>query len=396
MPEVNDIKNAEFAFIYTDIGRGHPNYLDGIIERLQNDYPSIRYYRTNVFEISKGWSLCGWRLVRWMYRFGARGGLITSIYGMARRFSGGGEGAGLFLYRLGRDTRKLVERYDNPVVVAHPILAKMLLKKRPAIYQHGELACPVEAVIKGNHKILVPLDDVAAKFERAGIDSGNLLVTGQCIESGLVGRAESVFEKRLERLKGNKPLTAALFSSGAYPAAHLKKLRCAARSLLQAGHNVIFFAGLSSRIARKFGDYFNRVGFPAGERVDNDMQLRIMSSENRQEENQKVTALFDSFDFFIAPAHERTNWSVGLGLPQFILCPHIGSYAPLNAAIALERGVAREIPDMSVAMGFAETLNTMKENGKLADMARRGFGHTRIDGFFGCVKVLLDMHEQSG
>ncbi len=396
MAEVNDIKNAEFAFIYTDIGRGHPSYLDGIIERLQNDYPSIRYYRTNVFDISRGWSLCAWRLVKWMYRFGARGGLITSIYGLARRFSGAGEGSGLFLYRLGRDIRKLVERYDNPVVVAHPILAKILLKKCRVIYQHGELACPAEAVIKGDHKILVPLDDVAAKFEKAGVDSGNLSVTGQCIESGLVDLAESAFEKRLERLKGNKHLTAVLFSSGAYPSAHLRKLRCAARSLLRAGHNVIFFAGLSSRIADKFRDYFNRVGFSAGDKVGDDTQLRIISSESRQDENQKVTALFNFFDFFIAPAHERTNWSVGLGLPQFIPCPHIGSYAPLNAAIAIERGVAREIADVRTAASFAESMNSLRQNGELTDMARRGFGHTPIDGFSGCVMVLLDMREQSG
>lgn len=396
MAEVNDIKKAEFTFIYTDIGRGHPHYLDGIIERLQNDYPSIRYYRTNVFDISKGWSLCAWRLAGWMYRFGARGGIITSIYGLARRFSGGGERGGLFLYRLGRDIRKLVERYNNPVVVAHPILAGILLKKCRVIYQHGELACPAEAVIKGDYKILVPLDEVVARFEKAGVDSGNLLVTGQCVENGLVDPAESAFEKRLERLKGNEPLTAALFSSGAYPAAHLKKLRRAARSLLQAGHNVIFFAGLSSRIADKFRDYFNRVGFSAGERIDDDTQLRIILSESRQDENQKVTALFNSFDFFIAPAHERTNWSVGLGLPQFILCPHIGSYAPLNAAIAIERGVAHEILDTRTAVNFAETLNSLRENGELTDMARRGFGHTRIDGFSGCVRVLLDMREQSG
>ena len=31
-----------------------------------------------------------------------------------------------------------------------------------------------------------------------------------------------------------------------------------------------------------------------------------------------TSALFDHFDFFMAPSHERTCWAFGLGLPMFI------------------------------------------------------------------------------
>ena len=90
MTEVKNIKDADIAYLYTNIGRGHPGYLDGIIEAIETTSPEIKYFVTDVFALSRGLSLFGWRRVRGMYRLGARGGLISSAYGLLRRFSGGG------------------------------------------------------------------------------------------------------------------------------------------------------------------------------------------------------------------------------------------------------------------------------------------------------------------
>ena len=50
----------------------------------------------------------------------------------------------------------------------------------------------------------------------------------------------------------------------------------------------------------------------------------VVQHDSRREENAFAGKLFASFDYFVAPAHERSNWALGLGLPIFIIEPAIG------------------------------------------------------------------------
>lgn len=390
MPEVRKIGEADLVVLYTNIGRGHPSYLDGIVEFLDRSHQHIKFIKCDVFEHSRGISLKAWNLVRKLYFWGARGGLVTSIYGVLRQASGSGEGGSLAAI-LGRDVKKLLAGFGGPVIVAHPILAAILAEQNRVIYQHGELAVPQESVVKRCRTILVPLEQTAREFIKAGIERQRLIVTGQCIETDLAAHRQSGFNRRISRLEGDAPLKAALFSSGAYPRQHLRKIRLAAVSLFKAGHEVLLFAGSSKAVTSDFIHYFERQGIEVGIDLNSLARLKVLYSPDRLDENRSLAAVFDSLDFFMAPAHERTNWAIGLGLPFFILKPHIGSYAPLNAAIALGAKVACSIDNDQKAAAFGEVLGNCRREGELISMARNGFGRTRLSGFERSAEVIADL-----
>lgn len=394
MPQINAIEEAQLIFIDTEIGRGHPGYLDGTIARVAAVFPHLRYHRTDVFAVSRGLSMTGWRAVRWLYRMGGKGGLVTSLYGLMRRSSGAGRAPGLLLTVLGRDLSRFTARAKGILVVSHPILAQMLAPLGPVVYQHGELAVPDEALVNGCRRIFVPWREGADDFKRFGTPVETLAVTGQCIENELVDIAVAAHEARMERLQGNGPLTVALFSSGAYPPLHLRRLCIAARSLAAAGHTSVIFAGQSRPVAKSLLHNLHRRGIPAVDGLDLSAGISIVGSPNRNHENRLTAELFPRLDLFVAPAHERTNWAVGLGLPQFILCPHIGSYAPGNAAIATGRGVALEIPDDRTAQILADLIADLRQTGRLAEMAAGGFGQTDIDGFDRSARLLADLVDE--
>ena len=391
MPEVSDVKAAEVVFLYTEIGRGHPSYLDGIIETLRRDYPDVAYYQYDVFCLSHGWSLVGWKMVRRLYQLGGLGGAVSRAYGRFRRIMGGGGTGGMTRALLGRDVRRALADYRGPVVVAHPVLAGMLSKQAQVIYQHGELAAPAESIIHGCYRILVPLESTAAVFKAAGIPDKTILVSGQCLEIDLVSLAERAYRARLERLSGSGPLTGAFFSSGAYPRDHLTKLRLAAVSAYRQGFTVLFFLGRSQKVARSFTDYFERQGMAVATDIAGTGRLKVVCSSDRRDENRKVASVFGKLDFFVGPAHERTNWSVGLGLPQFILTPHIGSYAPLNAALAVEQEGAVEISDDAGAVELGRLAAHLHAAGKLKRMAENGFEKWPRDGFEACARFVAQV-----
>jgi len=377
MAEIRNISNADIAFISTEIGRGHPSYLDGTIETLGKDFPDIAFCADDVFSVSHGVARRSWGLIRRLYRFGARGGAITAIYSRLRR----GTREGRLIRILGRDLKRRLGTFSGPVVVAHPILARMLKNEYCVVYQHGELAVPEDAVVPGCHKILAPLREAADRFTRSGLREDDILVTGQCIEIDLVRKSEDAYRKRLARIGGERPLTAALFSSGAYPRDHLRLLLQAAKSLTTRGHKVYAFLGQSPTEAAGFMKRLDKMGVRYGTGIDEREPLAVIVSRNRVEENTAFASVFESVDFFVAPAHERTNWSVGLGLPQILLTPHIGSYAPLNAQIALERGTAVEWKGGDETGDAGDLVSDLRAAGKLTEMATNGFGRTDIDGF---------------
>ncbi len=393
MPQTKSLNGSDIAFIYTGIGRGHPYYLDGIIEQIDKLYPYISYYQTDAFSLSKGLSLITWQIVKYLYRFGAKGGIVTRFYSMLRQKSvAGGIQAGM----LGLDIKKFFSGYPKPVVVAHPILAAILSKQNRVIYQHGEPAAPVESFIPGCYRILVPVKETALAFENAGISSDCLEITGQCIENNLVYSVKAAYKKRIKRIKSTRHLTVALFSSGAYPPVHIQKLLLAGKSLFTEGHSVTLFMGTSEKAFDTACYFYKKNDLPVSHTIDDTAAITIIHTDNRLEENRLVASIFEKLDFCIAPSHERTNWAVGLGLPLFILCPHIGSYAPLNAAIALKKGVALEIPDNKSAAGIAGTIDTLRKNGELIAMAARGYNHTAINGFSNAVEIVYGMVRNFG
>ncbi len=393
MAETNNLNEAAITFIYTEIGRGHPSYLDGIIDQFEKQSPDTAYYKTDVFAVSKGLSLLAWHLVKYLYRIGAKGGIITWLYGILRRNSGS---SGILLFLLGRDIKKFFADYNKPVIVAHPILAAILSKQNTVTYQHGELAVPDEAVVTDCYKILVPITETALPFEKAGINKNNLTITGQCIETDLVALAKTAYTNKINRINGSQQLTAALFSSGAYPPHHITTILLAGQSLFTHGYSIILFTGKSKQIYRKTSEFYKRAGIATSRTIDDTNSIKIILSSSRQEENKLVRSIFEKLDLFIAPAHERTNWAVGLGLPMFILCPHIGSYAPMNAAIALEKGVAQEITDNTTAIGLPRIIGEMRKNGKLLEMVKYGYGQSDIDGFATAAGIVSGMTGESG
>ncbi len=390
MPEVGAIEDAAVVFISTEIGRGHPGYLDGLVETIRSEYPHVRYFRSDVFSLSEGISRAAWKSVRCLYRIGGKGRAISSAYGRLRQTTGTAQGGGRLLPILGRDLRRRLSRFPGLIVVAHPIVARILAPRHDVIYQHGELAAPPESFVSGCRKIFVPLEETAEHFIRAGFSDEDILTTGQCIEIELIPCARDAFQERLARIDSDQALTAALFSSGAYPRDHLIKLRRAAISLIGAGHIMYLFAGQSKRVATDFIRHFETVKQTSGIDQSAFDRLHVIHAANRAEEDRKVADIFPHLDLFIAPAHERTNWAVGLGLPQIILTPHIGSYAPLNARIALDHNVAVEIPNPPAGAPMAEIVSDLRRSGRLKIMAENGFGKTAIDGFARGVRFIAD------
>lgn len=391
MPTVETIADARLVFIDTEIGRGHPTYLDGTLARVAAMAPDLPMYRTDVFAASKGCSQAAWRGVRWLYRTGGRGGMITALYGRLRQSSSSQQSGGPALAVLGRDIRRLASRGTGIVVVSHPILARLLAPLAPVVYQHGELAAPAEAMVPGCRKILVPWAETAARFEKAGISVESLVATGQCVEPELRAVADAGFQARLQRINGRGPLTVAFFSSGAYPPVHLRRLALAVRSLVACGHRAVVFGGCSKPAARRLISQMRRLGVSAAVGPDRPAEVRVVVSTAREEENRQTAALFPGLDLFVAPAHERVNWAVGLGLPLCLLCPHIGSYAPLNAGIAVGRQVAIEFRDDRAAADAGNVIADLRRTGRLAAMAANGFGRTAIDGFDVSARVLVEM-----
>jgi hypothetical protein len=390
VPEVSAIDDAAVVFISTEIGRGHPGYLDGLVETIRTGHPQIRYFKSDVFSLSQGLSLAAWKAVRRMYRIGGRGGAITSAYGHLRQATGTKQGRGRLLHILGSDLHRHLSRFSGAVVVAHPLVARILASYYDVIYQHGELAAPPESFVPGCRKILVPLEETATRFVRAGFSDNDILITGQCIEIDLVPTAPDAFHARLSRLHSDQPLTIALFSSGAYPRDHLAILRRAAISLIDAGHTVYLFAGHSPHIMSDFTRRFEKARKSKAADQSAFDRLHIIHTRDRAEENRQFAAIFSRVDLFFAPAHERTNWAVGLGLPQIMLTPHIGSYAPLNARIAMDRQVAAEIADSHSGPSAADHVRDLRQSGRLAAMAENGFGRTAINGFARAADFIAD------
>jgi hypothetical protein len=366
-------------FLYTNIGRGHPHYLDGIIECL----PADRVGRvSDVFAATSGLARAGWQMARLVYHSGGRGGWYAALYNHLRARSDYNRG-GLVQGIMGRPLRRHFLEDSRPLVVAHPVLVA-ILKDRPRLfYQHGEIAAPRESWVRGRHRVMVPLTQTADVLLAAGFASENLFVSGLCIEPALVSQAEDAMSDRLKRLASSDPLTGAFFSSGAEPREHVETLTAAALSTVAAGGRVVILARSSGFLAGRAP-----AGFAARKR---DLVSVRSPTDLTAEPPQAVICLYNDrreLNDFVAPAHERTNWAVGLGLPMFVLDPPLGSFAPLNREFLLAQSVAQVIGDVREASRFGETLGQLRGTGALRGMAEAGWGRFETRGFFNIAEFL--------
>jgi len=328
--------------INLDIGRGHPNYLEGF----------LKVYPGKTILVKREWTI-----MKRLYLWGGRGGVITKVYNYFRRR---GKIPKFFLSSLAKDLERDLKGYEM-VLVSHPILAQMLKGRYRVLYLHGEIAAPKESVVDA-FQIFVPLSETKERFVASGINEKKILVSGLMIEPEFLPIAEKGFRERIRRLKNKKRLTIAFFSSGAYPKVHLKKIARAMMSITEFNFRVFLFAGNNWRLKRYWEEKFP--------------MANVVSAPNREEENRRLAEILEELDCFVAPAHERTNWACGLGLPLFTLLPHIGSYAPLNYEFAYAQGVCRPFEPED----FGKTVLRLQEEGGLLKMAEAGFGRFPIDG----------------
>ncbi len=389
-------KKRQLNILYTDIGRGHPHYLDGVIECMRTKYPDQIHLNTiDVFALSHGLSLKLWCFVRWLYRVGSQGGIIGRLYGAIRKGRNPGR-YGLLEKYLARDIRKYLKKEKYPTLVAHPILIRMISDIVEVYYQHGEIAVPDEAVVKGPRSTFVPLVISKEKFLRAGSPEINIGVTGLCIENQLAKKASDYFECRLSRINGGGRLCGGFFSSGAEPIQHIDKIILALDSLKRNGGQACVFCkkdgilekAISDRLKIRTIDNFNQAGNIGS--LLKSANILAFSYENRQEENICTIHLFEFLDYFVAPSHERTGWAVGLGLPMFILHPVIGTFSPLNREFLLKQGVAVDLDTNHEAKNFGEMLSGLVNDDSFLKMVQNGYGKFDINGFDTVADFLKD------
>ncbi len=386
-------KTSRIHALYTNIGRGHPSYLDSLLCVLREKYPEIQ--SSTVFEESRGFSLLGWKCVSRLYRMSGKGGIRTNLYNLIRRRAQRGSKDSLASRILGRDLKRSFENFKGICLVEHPIAAKALADVCRVWYVHGEIAAPAECAIKGVERILVPLEETKQKLVSLGADERSVIVCGLMIEPGLVDGAEEAFRRRLERIKSDRALTIGFFTSGAYPKEHMEKIILSARSVLESKMKAVVFCGTNPDkyqwIKKQLGDIQVRMVEDKieGSADDRQFDLKLVARKTRQEDTQRAVELIPGLDAFVAASHERTNYAVGLGLPMFVLFPLIGTFALQNFEFAQKQGAAFPVESLGKAKNLGQLLKGLRQGGQLVQMARNGFGMHEIKGAEVAVHSLL-------
>lgn len=280
-------------------------------------------------------------------------------------------------------------------MVAHPTLVGILRGREGIIYQHGEIAVPPEAVVTGAEVVLVPTESVAGPFVRAGYRPEQIEVSGLCIEPSLVDRAPTAFIERQSRFDSGEPLTGLFVSSGAEPLQHVMALIESVTSAIGGDGKAVILArangrlhrGITSRLSRSSFKYVSCSDPQAAVEAGGDVIIAVHDS--RRALNDLTAALFKRFDYLVGPAHERTHWALGLGLPMFPLVPSIGPFAPLNLRVLLKAGVAAPLDAASPPTDFGRKLSMKRQDGSLRAMSEAGWGRYDIDGFDRIARFLL-------
>ena len=341
---------AVISFLGSEIGRGHPFYLDGLLRALDEAGRSDLIARHgDVFRVSRGLSLLAWQSVRASYRIAGRGGAVEALY---RKVRGqvDYDGRSRLLDALGRDLRSWAGD-EGLLVVDHPAVVGALGDRGDVWYLHGEHAAPPESIARRAARVFVPTEETAADFERGGVGRDRLIVTGICVEPSLAGGAAPAAKARRDRIRGDGPLTVAFFSSGAEPLNHVAALAAAAASST-AGHRALVFAERGGRLARAIA----QLSRERRERID----LQLFS--DRAEVDRLTTERFQRIDVVVSPPHERANWALALGVPFFLVGPDVGPFAPRNRSLLLASRVAEAISDVEQAKRFGAMLRERRRS----------------------------------
>jgi len=345
------------SFLGSEVGRGHPFYLDGVLHALRARREDAVSRVADVFGVSRGVSLLAWKSVLAAYGIAGRGGALAAAYHRVRGTTDY-DRESLLLNVLGRDLRRWAGD-RGLLVVDHPAVVGALGGRADVWYLHGEMAAPPEAIVRKAARVFVPTEDTAGWFLRGGIHPERILVTGICVEPALVAGAFADLDARRARIAGREPLTLAFFSSGAEPTRHVAALAAGAASVVAGGHRAVVFARRGGRLeaATRRAGGAEIVGFGGRAELD------------------RVTAdRFPALDVVVSPPHERSNWAVALGIPFLLVGPDIGPFAPRNRSILLRAGVAAEIDSVDAARELAATLDGLRSSGRLLRMSERGVG----------------------
>lgn len=365
------------SWLCSEIGRGHPFYLDGLIHAVRAaGRDDLLARRADVFSVSRGLAHAAWHAVRATYQLAGRGGLVAGAYRRARDRVRYDEPSPL-LRLLGRDLRRWAGR-AGIVVVDHPLLVGALGTRRGVWYMHGEAVAPPESIVGTAARILVPSEKTAEVFVRGGVARPRLTITGVCVEPGLVPTAEVARRRRRARVTGSAPLTVAVFSSGAEPTAHVEALRGAAVALAEAGHLVWVFARRGGRLERA-----------VTERAVASPRPVVIPFEGRPQLDRDTADRFERIDLMIGPPHERSNWALALGLPLLMVGPDVGTFAPLNRAHLVSAGVARALEFRGQAAGVPAQVAELRHSGRLARMIDAGTG-VGYNGFDRAAAALIE------
>jgi len=377
-------------FLYTNIGRGHPHYLDGIIEQLDGQHLG---QVAEVFALASGASLGAWKVIRLLYRTAGSHRAVAYLYNRLRAHADYSR-LGIGFPVLAGPLRRRFLSDGTPLVVAHPLLVAALRDKPGLLYQHGEVAAPRESLVRGQHGVFVPTTHAADEFMAAGFAPAQILVSELCIEPGLVAQAETAFETRLRRISGSEPLCGAFLPSGAEPRLHVARLVAAAVAVAKRGGRAFLFAAEAGRFAAhavaKFSEARVRLRQVRSVQAihDRTQSCVLCIFRNRCDLNELTSEVFPEFDYFVSAAHERTSWALGLGLPVFVVDPSLGSFAPDNRELLLKLGVGQAIRSMSEAAQIGRLIERLRRSGRLARMAESGWGRFGIEGFGNIARVL--------
>lgn len=377
---------APLVVLSTEIGRGHPAYLDSVLAELNRLRPALarKVERLAVEDVVTGTARTAWRLARRAYTLGAAGGAATGAY---NRLRGSGPPSAAQQRLLGTALRERFREFKGICLVEHPLTAAILAPACRVAYLHAEIAAPAVAAVPGTWRTFVPLEETAERLAAAGVEREALSVTGLVVEPDLLETAASAFENRLARFGTREPLAVGLFVSGAWPKPHLDRIVAAAESVVAAGHRALVFAGPDLRRTERLGTRLSLITTVSLSNPHRSSRapapsdpLVLVTSRTRAEETANAALLLPSLDVFVAAAHERTNWCVGLGLPLFALLPNIGPFAPLNFDFARERGCCLPVVTTADAAALGTRLNEARESGELARMAAAGWNRLPVDG----------------
>jgi hypothetical protein len=372
----------------TEIGRGHPSYLDSVWQVLQRRLRPYALRRTTVFESSQGRALAGWRALRGLYGRGAASRLTISLYNLVRGVPASSASSSRVLRVLGRDLRTAFHGFPGICLVEHQMTARILSDVCRTWYVHAEVSAPDECMFPGPERVFVPIDATEQQFLSCGLEPSRIIRTGLVIEPDLAAGAHDVFQQRIEHIASGRALRVAFFTSGAYPAPHIRKIMLGVRSVLKQRMRAVVFCGMNPGFVhammkraddwRAESEVDSNPGAPSP--VPPKSALTIVYRSDRRADTATAVRYLPAIDVFVAPAHERINWALGLGLPLAALFPMIGNNAQANYDFGLSRNVAFPLRTDNDARNLGPTLEKLRRNGTLAAMAKSGFGQFPIDG----------------